>query len=244
MGRCATPSETLSNSRLVHRNDRCSMLGEGHCLCGTRHPLLLCTLDLSARSARWVIPMTPAIGWKWNQGTWQDSPFPQAWDLRSESGLRIWAYQDGDSAEMCLEIHHACSDGLGIRQFLRDVFVAYDHFSRFPDKPLKLPALSFERIKQRGDFRRPAPRMTLARRRLGKRLSVLTTSIFVVHRPLPRDALDGRPGKSEPQKATTIFDIPLTPLRQLRSKPGRLGRRILSTIGCIKPNRRTRHREH
>jgi hypothetical protein len=120
-----------------------------------RHPLLISHVDRSSRIPKWVIPVKPAIDWKWNQGDWSDSPFPQDWDLRVEGGLRIWGRQSSQEAELCLETHHACSDGLGIRQFLRDVFMAYDQLWMDRFQTPKLPPLAFQRIEERGRFRRP-----------------------------------------------------------------------------------------
>ncbi len=120
-----------------------------------RHPLLLSHIDFSTRPPKWFIPDKPAIEFRWNQGDWNASPYPQVWDLRSQGGLRIWGRQDHQKAVLCLETHHACSDGLGIRQFLRDVFVAYDQLWIDRTRMPALPLLAFERITERGNFCRP-----------------------------------------------------------------------------------------
>ena len=134
-----------------------SQLKNSIAIAAARHPLLISVVRLSTRPPEWVIPKDPHVGWRWNSGPWNQSPFSDDWDLSTEGGLRIWGSQNGESAEMSLEAHHATCDALGLRQFLRDVFVAYDQLMKNPNCLPTLPSLSHERLKERGSFSRPAP---------------------------------------------------------------------------------------
>jgi len=126
-------------------------------IAAARNPLLISTIQSNTNCQQWIIPSAPRIGWLWNVGPWQESPFPDEWDLATESGLRMWGSQNGGVAEFTCETHHACSDALGIRQFLRDIFVAYDQWTREPECQPKLPTIAYERLKERGFFSRPNP---------------------------------------------------------------------------------------
>ncbi len=126
-------------------------------IAAVRHPLLFSIIESKASSRQWIIPKEPRVGWRWNSGPWQESPFPDEWNLAVEGGLRIWGSQNGDAAEMSFETHHASSDALGLRQFLRDIFVAYDQLTKEPNRQPELPTLTYERLKERGVFSRPAP---------------------------------------------------------------------------------------
>jgi len=122
-----------------------------------RHPMLVSVIESGARTRQWIIPSEPRVGWQWNSGPWQASPFPDEWNLAVEGGLRIWGSQNDEAAEISFETHHAASDALGLRQFLRDIFVAYDQLTKDPNRQPELPKLTYARLKERGVFLRPAP---------------------------------------------------------------------------------------
>ena len=126
-------------------------------MAAARHPMLVSFVETSLQGRRWIMPGEPRVGWRWNTGPWQESPFSDGWDLSAEGALRIWGSQNGDVAEISFETHHAASDALGLRQFLRDLFVAYDQLTKEPNKPPQLPTLACDRLRERGSFSRPVP---------------------------------------------------------------------------------------
>ena len=91
--------------------------------CAVIHPLLFSTLDSSWRN------------WCFRPDLWDgvrlfpaDSPGESLkFDLTSQIGIRVF-YSDNDDASHTLVFvfHHACVDGLGAIQFLRDVSRAYE----------------------------------------------------------------------------------------------------------------------
>ncbi|MDZ4849281.1 MAG: hypothetical protein SGI77_08300 [Pirellulaceae bacterium] len=123
----------------------------------SRHPMLISRVDSTGLCPQWVLPEEPKVGWLWNTYSWTQSPFPHDWDLSTEGGLRIWGSRNGDALNLCFETHHSASDALGLRQFLRDLFLAYDQLVKDPDRPLELPTLDYYRLTHRGEFLRPAP---------------------------------------------------------------------------------------
>ena len=83
-----------------------------------RHPLLASRIcHVRGRGPCWVPVATPKP-----QICWGDSPFSQQpaarkrIDLAREIGLRIAVDSDSDRADVLLEFHHACTDGLGAVQ--------------------------------------------------------------------------------------------------------------------------------
>jgi len=131
-----------------------------------RHPLLLAHL----KHGRWVLPNSPKIFTGWNKGDFETSPFPEAWDLGIESGMRLWGgiersenigIESGISNALdeqpflfVLECHHAVCDGLGIRQFLAEWFLIYDQLIAGSDTKVKLVRLDASLLAKRGEIRR------------------------------------------------------------------------------------------
>jgi hypothetical protein len=122
-----------------------------------RHPMLLSLIRSEAGSKCWYLPEKPRVRWQWNECKWDESPFPHTWDLSDESGIRLWGHQNEGTAELSIETHHASSDGLGIRQFLRDAFLAYDQLTKDTACVPQLPKIAYDRLSTRGTFSRPKP---------------------------------------------------------------------------------------
>jgi len=127
----------------------------------THHPLL------TARVER-----VPRKGYCW-VGT-PSSPVPLDWgmleaplegraggaiDLRLEAGLRLWVRQGDGRACLTLLVHHACADGVGTLQFVRDLLVAYSVRAvsdMAAPAPVRLAAEKL-RIRDRFDVTLPEP---------------------------------------------------------------------------------------
>lgn len=136
-----------------------------------RHPLTLAHLDDATKPPRWVIPERPEVPFRWLEGSWFDPPFPDAWNLKTESGVRVCVSQsDEQTYQVSFEVHHSTIDGLGLRQFVADMIIAYDHACAGNDSEPDLKKLLPERLLERGVFVRPKPsedsRPTTTRERL------------------------------------------------------------------------------
>ncbi len=123
----------------------------------SRHPMLLSVIRTQAGVKCWYQMEEPQVRWQWGECKWEESPFPRTWDLTKEAGIRLWGHQNETTAELSVEVHHASSDGLGIRQFLRDVFLAYEHLTNDPSCVPHLPKVAYDRLSARGSFSRPKP---------------------------------------------------------------------------------------
>lgn len=73
-------------------------------------------------------------------------------DLHKEIGMRVFVRDGGQKTKIFFQVHHSCSDGLGMIQFLGDFFQIYGKLSEKPGaggnlkfQPLKIPAISLEK---------------------------------------------------------------------------------------------------
>ena len=91
------------------------------------HPLLCTLVKSSARSGPvWMLAegLKPTVNWD-VLGTAIGSPCGERIDLNSEVGLRVWVRQGDGTAEVMLQFHHACCDGIGALRFIGHVLAAY-----------------------------------------------------------------------------------------------------------------------
>lgn len=92
-----------------------------------RHPLLCVLADRSMRSGlgwRLAEGLRPTVDWD-ALGASIGSPHGERIDLNSEAGLRVWVRQGDGAAEVTLQFHHACCDGIGALRFIGDLLAAY-----------------------------------------------------------------------------------------------------------------------
>lgn len=91
-----------------------------------RHPLLNCHVSRIRGRLCWVWAGENFPEANWDVDQWQgEQPWDKPIDLTSETGLRVWAQQTADYAELTLQYHHTCCDGIGAAQFLQDVALGY-----------------------------------------------------------------------------------------------------------------------
>ena len=93
----------------------------------SRHPLLCALLRRPARSGpEWMLAedQRPAVDWD-VLGAAIGSPRGERIDLGSEVGLRVWVRQGDGAAEVTLQFHHACCDGIGALRFIGHLLAAY-----------------------------------------------------------------------------------------------------------------------
>lgn len=118
-----------------------------------RHPLLRSVVTRNGRRHYWNPVDGAQIEVHWQQGqTGGPLPPAQYLDLRTEIGLRAWVIQGAASAEMTVQIHHACTDGGGINTFLCDFIMAYAIECGENSCRLRLPELEIDHLERRGRF--------------------------------------------------------------------------------------------
>lgn len=93
----------------------------------SHHPLLCALVDRSAwRGPAWVLAEGPRPSVDWGPlGAAIGSPRGEKIDLNTEVGLRAWVRQGDGSAEVTLQFHHSCCDGVGALRFAGHLLAAY-----------------------------------------------------------------------------------------------------------------------
>jgi hypothetical protein len=91
------------------------------------HPLLRASIDASRRPPRWIVRESPSPFLCWDD---ESAPlrFPQNVehiDLSREIGLRVWVRSGTKSGRIVLQLHHSCTDGVGVMSFLGDLLKSY-----------------------------------------------------------------------------------------------------------------------
>lgn len=91
-----------------------------------RHPLLNCHVKKINGGLHWIWSENDFPEANWNVDQWKtDEPWKKSIDLAKETGIRVWAEQFDEHAELTLQYHHACCDGIGASQFLQDIAIGY-----------------------------------------------------------------------------------------------------------------------
>jgi hypothetical protein len=121
-----------------------------------RHPLLGCRVERRTGRYRWVWSPEAVSRAELNPDVWRAAkPWMRPINLTIETGLRAWGEVTDTEAEITLQFHHACCDGIGASQFLEDIAVCYARWTTV-DGPLpELRPLRPEALLTRAD---PAPR--------------------------------------------------------------------------------------
>lgn len=108
-----------------------------------RHPLLCCRVERRMGRYYWVWTPESGAAAELNPDVWRASkPWMQPINLFDETGVRAWGEIGDSGAEITLQFHHACCDGIGASQFLEDIAVYYARLTTV-DGPL--PELRFLR---------------------------------------------------------------------------------------------------
>lgn len=90
-----------------------------------RHPLLTARAEWSWRGWHWIDARTPPRV-EWFVGDPQlPGPGERSFDLRRESGLRLWGGISAGRARVIFQFHHAVTDGVGAMQFIGDLLAYY-----------------------------------------------------------------------------------------------------------------------
>ncbi len=89
------------------------------------HPLLTARPVLQGRDWTWT-PQAGSLALDCGPlGRKLTCPTSVAIDLQREPGMRFWCRTGDDKTELTLQVHHACTDGLGALQFVFDVLAQY-----------------------------------------------------------------------------------------------------------------------
>ncbi len=149
-----------------------------------RHPLLQAVVRHSRRNGlEWAPAPDPQPSVCWAEDSKTDSPWAEPIDPGREIGLRIHVQRRDGRTAILLQLHHACTDGLGAAQLAEELLSAY-HAQLAPgDTSALLPPLDTRRLRERGKFGLNAVRYALrAPKELAGGLGAIE---YFVHRPMP-----------------------------------------------------------
>lgn len=94
------------------------------------HPLLACRIESKDHRLRWhyerdLSPLLlDAQEYPVTTGP-ASNPCPRPFNLFRESGVRFWLSEEGTGSRIIIQLHHACCDGVGMRQVLLSTLSAY-----------------------------------------------------------------------------------------------------------------------
>ena len=123
------------------------------------HPLLCATVKESAQSGptwRLAEGLGPVVDWD-ALGVAIGNPRGERIDLSSEVGLRIWVRQGDGAAEVTLQFHHACCDGIGALRFVGHVLAGYGMRTASADRRPTLQRSDPAGLLRRGQFAAQPP---------------------------------------------------------------------------------------
>ncbi len=122
------------------------------------HPLLRARIQAVWTKPQWVLHddafpqirlqhLDPVL-----KGGW-----PQGFDLANECGSRFWYVEHDEGSRLLIQIHHACSDGVGMRRFLTDLLNDYARLCGSPAAPAQTKLagrkeLDASLLRERGKF--------------------------------------------------------------------------------------------
>lgn len=179
-----------------------------------RNPLLCSVVQGRGLRKRWVWSpkLRPSVDWS-DIGSPLRLPRGEFIDLRKEVGTRIWVQRSDDRSIMTFQIHHACCDGMGFGQFIRDVITAYAAGVSAGDARPQMPLIDTDLLASRAD------RESRERGDSNTKTYLLASifRIFRIMREAPMTLANGRTAAAHdgdrqlfPHLHSCVFDRPVT----------------------------------
>ena len=108
----------------------------------THHPLLCAIVKKNSQKDPVWVPaneLRPLVDWN-VLSVPINSSNNDGIDLEREVGLRVWVRQGDGTAELTMQFHHACCDGIGALRFIGHVLAAYGMKTASTDRrPVLIP---------------------------------------------------------------------------------------------------------
>ena len=116
------------------------------------HPLLRALLDRTKQPYFWSWAVPTQVVIDWNEWKVPLQFAEQEYiDLTRESGMRLWIRVGDDCTRLVLQLHHCCTDGMGVREFVFDLLRAYAAACEGRD-PATVIERDLSRLRYRDDF--------------------------------------------------------------------------------------------
>jgi len=119
-----------------------------------RHPLLRSTVHKDARLGYcWNIADSSTIPLeRWSADSTNEYPVASFMDLTKHVGTRFWLVDSSDSHDLVSQIHHACTDALGMCLLIDDLLMAYAKKVGAIERDVQLRPLNNQRLPLRNYF--------------------------------------------------------------------------------------------
>lgn len=171
-----------------------------------RHPLLRSRVCRDRRQGLcWETDETIAIPLeRWSADSQNEYPTAAFMDLTQNVGTRIWLVDHESRSDLVVQMHHACTDALGMCQFIDDLLILYARNVGQLSDNADLSPLDQQRLPLRNQF-------GLTWKRLLRMLPRQILGLHIVGKHFVRKAAPlGLLSVDQPLQQTTAFPSPCT----------------------------------
>lgn len=117
-----------------------------------RHPFFACRVERRWGRKFWVWAPESVVPINLDPTNWEQTrPWNRQIDLSKENGIRVWGRVTDSDAEITLQYHHACCDGIGASQFVDDLAAGYAQRTSSDNASIELRPLNPELLLTRSD---------------------------------------------------------------------------------------------
>ena len=119
-----------------------------------RHPLLRSRVRLDTKQGHcWATDESIPISLeRWSADSQSEYPFAAHMDLTRTAGTRIWLVDHETGSDLVAQMHHACTDALGMCQFIEDLLISYAGNVGELSKGVELRPLDTKLLPRRNQF--------------------------------------------------------------------------------------------
>jgi hypothetical protein len=118
-----------------------------------RHPLLHALVADGPAGPEWVACPAAEPWLDWNHAAAPiGHPDGEFIDLHKQPGLRVWVRATPQEAQLLIQLHHACCDGVSTLQFIGDLLAYYAAAQQGADPRELLPELPLDRLRDRASI--------------------------------------------------------------------------------------------
>lgn len=119
-----------------------------------RHPLVRSTVSVdSKRGYFWEVADSSTVKLeRWTADAENEYPVARHMDLKQHVGTRIWLVERTGANDLVAQIHHACTDALGMCLFIEDLLLSYAKNVGAIGSDVQLRPLDNQRMPLRNQF--------------------------------------------------------------------------------------------
>jgi len=171
-----------------------------------RHPLVRATIrDDSKHGCFWNINDSSTIKLeRWTANSQNEYPVASFMDLTKGVGTRIWLVENSEAHDLVAQIHHACTDALGMCLFIEDLLMLYAKKIGAIESNAQLRPLNNQRLPLRNHF-------GLTWKKTLRLIPLQILGLHVVGKFFLRNAVSlGCPGQNPHTEQHVVFPSPMS----------------------------------